>query len=390
MVKNHHVCIAANTSWYVHNFRGRLIRELRDRGYRVTVYSPADDYVPKLCDLGANHVPLSMDNAGTNPLFETLSLARITTVLYRLRPDLLLTYTPKVNIYISLAACLLRIPVIANVSGLGQAFVARGWLQTVARALYGVALRTPHLVFFQNDTDQAEFIASRLVQPGRTDRLPGSGVDVNHFRPIENRISRPSPFCFLLSARMLWDKGVAEYVDAARMVRAMYPDTKFLLLGFLDSQNPRAVPRSILSQWMQEGVVEYLGAVDDVRPVYGSADCVVLPSYYREGVPRALLEAASMEIPVITTNTAGCRDAVDDRITGLLCRPRDARDLANAMAAMISLSPADRREMGRAGREKMLRTFDERFVLLKYLNAIDQLMQQALDRQSPSTTPASR
>lgn len=287
----------------------------------------------------------------------------------------MLTYTPKVNIYTALVARLLGIPVIANVSGLGRAFTAGGWLEAVVRRLYWFAFHTPRVVFFQNEDDRAEFVRAGLVHKAKAQRLPGSGVDVDRFQPTSRQPSE-NEFVFLLVARLLWDKGVGEYVDAARLLHAEHPTVKFRLLGFLDVKNPSAISRKQVEDWSEEGLVEYLGAVDDVREIYANADCMVLPSY-REGVPRTLLEAASMGIPIITTNAAGCRDAVEDGVTGFLCRPKDPVDLADKMRRMLTLPGDVRRRMGQAGRKKMTIEFDERIVIAKYLQAIKDIVPPA-------------
>jgi glycosyltransferase involved in cell wall biosynthesis len=364
-----HICVVANTTWYTFNFRGRLIAELLARGYRVTVLAPMDEYAERITALGARHVPLPLNNAGTNPFSELMTVIRIGNLLRRITPTVMLTYTPKVNIYASLAARLLGIPVIANVSGLGRAFTAGGWLEAVVRRLYWFALRTPRIVFFQNEDDLEEFVRSGLVKRGKAARIPGSGVDLERFAATTN--TRHDNECrFLFSSRLLWDKGLAEYVKAARVVTAAAPHTRFLLLGFLDVANPSAVPRDQVERWHREGIVDYLGYTDDVVSQLAAVDCVVLPSFYREGVPRSLLEAASMGLPVITTDTPGCRDVVEDGVTGYLCSPRDAGDLAEKMMRIAALSSEKRTAMGAAGREKMVREFDERRVIKRYLDAL--------------------
>ena len=361
-------CLSANTTWYVVNFRSRLIESLIDQGWRVVVLSPPDRHVERLAALGAEHVPLTLDNAGTNPLRELGTLWRIRDAMARIRPAVVLTFTPKINIYLSLVARTLGVPVIANISGLGRAFVSGGWIERVSRALYGVALRWPSTVFFQNEEDRAIFIKAGLVDAARTHRLPGSGVDVNRFSPRPK--PHAGPFQFLLVARLLWDKGVGEFVEAARIVKARHPEVEFALAGFLDVDNPSAVPRSAVEQWEREGVIRFLGSFDDMVPVYAQADCVVLPSYYREGVPRSLLEAASMGKPVITTDSVGCRDTVEDGVTGLLVRPRDADHLAEMFGLMLARSDADAARMSLQARQRALRQFDEQFVLDAYADAI--------------------
>jgi glycosyltransferase involved in cell wall biosynthesis len=370
---NRNICITANTTWYLYNFRGRLISELVKGGFRVNALSPSDDYVGRIESLGACHIPLEIENAGTNPLREVVAILRIANTLRRLRPAVLLTYTPKVTIYVSLVARVLRIPVIANVSGLGHAFTAGGWLERVARSLYKVALQHPSVVIFQNEEDRSEFAEAGLVRIERTARLPGSGVDIDRFRPRPQSQS-DSRFVFLLSARMLWEKGIGQFVEAARQVKERFPFAQFWLLGFSDVRNPSAIPKVVIEGWASSGIVRYLGATDEVVQVYAQSDCVVLPSYYREGVPRSLLEASSMAIPVIAADSIGCRDAVEHGVTGFLCRPRDAEDLAASMLQMLSLSREQRSTMGQAGRQKMVREFDERIVIKHYLAEINRCL----------------
>jgi glycosyltransferase involved in cell wall biosynthesis len=364
------VLIAANTTWYILNFRSRFISTLIEQGYRVTVLAPKDDYVSRIVALGVQHKHLQLNNASTNPLRELVTLARLVGLLRRKRPELILTYTPKVNIYIALAARLLGIPVVANVSGLGSGFISGGLLKKVMLGLYRMALGYPHKVFFQNQDDRAEFIRANLVPSDKTGLLPGSGVDLDRFTPVQ-RTSK-NTFVFLLAARLLWDKGVGEYVEAARQVKSKYPEVEFRFLGFLDVQNPSAVSRAEVEHWESEGVITYLGATDDVRPYYADADCVVLPSY-REGMPRTLLEASAMCVPVIGTDAVGCRDAVEDGKTGFLCKPKNAPDLAEKMEKMILLTPEQRAEMGKAGRAKMEAEFDERIVIERYLEVIGEI-----------------
>lgn len=366
------ILIAANTTWYIHNFRGRLISTLIEKGYDVTVFSPRDRYVSQVEALGARHVHLEMDNAGINPVHDLAAVFRMIAVFRQERPMALLTYTPKVNIYSSFAARILGIAVIANVSGLGRAFVAGGWLEMVSRWLYRLALRYPHTVFFQNEEDRSDFVRAGFVDFEKTRRLPGSGVDVERFCPrVRNGEKRQ--FVFLLVARMLWDKGVGEFVEAARLVKSEFTNVEFRILGFLDVQNPSAISQAQVEQWGKEAVVSYRGTTDDVASEYAMADCVVLPSYYREGVPRTLLESASMGIPIITTDAVGCRDTVEDGVTGFLCRPKDANDLADKMRRMLMLPPEKQKAMGCAGREKMLREFDERIVIDEYLRELKRI-----------------
>jgi glycosyltransferase involved in cell wall biosynthesis len=364
------VVIALNTAWNLVNFRAGLIRALVAEGYEVLAVAPNDEYAPRLAELGCRFVALPMDNKGTHPGRDLLLFFRFLNLLRRERPDMFLGYTVKPNVYGSLAAHVLGIPVVNNIAGLGAVFIRDNWLTRLVRLLYKTALSRSRHVFFQNDEDMRLFVEQGLVASDKVSRLPGSGVDLSTFRyapmqPLENRT-----FHFLLAARLLWDKGVGEYVEAARMVRRKYPTAKFQLLGFLDVQNPTTVSSAQMDDWVKEGVVEYLGVADDVKPYMAAADCVVLPSY-REGVPRSLLEAAAIGRPIVTTDAAGCRDVVEDGVNGLLCRVADAGDLADKLLRMIAMTPEDRELMGQAGRRKMELEFDEKIVIRRYLEVIN-------------------
>lgn len=367
------IALVANTAWYVFNFRSALIQSLLQEGYEIDVIAPYDSYAEKFKEWGIQYFPIKMNNKGTNPI-EDLSLTqRFYRYFKRERPDAILAYTIKPNIYASIAARMFKIPVINNISGLGTLFIEQNLITKLATAMYKFALRRSATVFFQNDDDLAAFLNAKLANPSVVERIPGSGVDTERFQPSETRRTS-SEFVFLLLARMLWQKGVGEYIKAARDLKSRYPKIRFQLLGFLDVANRSAISSAQMKEWTEEGVVEYLGVRDDVVEPLRAADCVVLPSYYREGVPRSLLEAASVGKPIITTRTIGCQDVVDDGANGFLCEPRDAEDLANKMEQMISLSENERLEMGGRGREKMIREFDERIVIDRYLAAVRAIM----------------
>lgn len=371
------IVICLNTAWNLANFRGGLIRGLVAAGHEVVAVAPDDKYAASLNVLGCRFVPLQMENGGTNPVQDALLTWRFVRLFARERPDVYLGYTVKPNVYGSLAAHMMRIPVINNIAGLGAVFIKDGWLVRVVRWLYRMALKRSTKVFFQNDDDRQLFINSGLVRAEVTDLLPGSGIDLNRFTPAFTTAVNDvnSKFRFLLIARMLRDKGVGEYVEAARLLRQRWPKADFFLLGFVDVQNPAAISGGEMDEWVAEGVVNYLGVSDDVRDQIATADCVVLPSY-REGTPRTLLEAAAMARAIITTDTVGCREVVDNGVNGYLCKVRDVEDLADKMEQMLMLSPEQRSEMGRRGRAKMEAEFDEQIVIKKYLAAIKEIRVQ--------------
>jgi len=369
------ILIATNTAWNLVNFRAGLIRALIQADYEVVAVAPYDSYAPRVADLGCRFVSIPMDNQGTNPGRDALLLWRLMFLFMRERPDVYLGFTVKPNVYGSFAANLLGIPVINNIAGLGTVFGKVGLLVGFVRWLYRIALGTSTKVFFQNKDDLQMFVAGGLVRAEVADLLPGSGVDLIQFTmtPLEPAPGTERKYRFLLIARMLYNKGVGEYVKAAKLIQARWPQAECCLLGFLDVQNPEAISRAQMDTWVAQGHINYLGISDDVRVEIAAADCIVLPSYYREGTPRSLLEAASMGRPIITTDAVGCRDVVSDGVNGFLCKERDAEDLAEKMERMLSLSSEERSKMGQRGRVKMEVEFDEQIVINKYLAAIDDI-----------------
>jgi glycosyltransferase involved in cell wall biosynthesis len=310
---------------------------------------------------------------GINPGAD-LRLMRAFYAWYRKeKPDIVHHFTIKPVIYGSIAARLAGVPCIVNtVTGLGFVFMEENidWLRRLVEWQYRAALACAHFTFFQNPDDLELFLTRRLINPQRVGVLPGSGVDCTFFSPgFGPTCPSASAPSFLMVARLLREKGVYEFVEAARLVKQHFPEARFQLLGRRDERNPTVVSQRELVAWEAEGVVTWLGEVPDVRPFVRRADVVVLPSY-REGTPRSLLEAAAMAKPLITTDAVGCREVVDDGINGLLVPVQDAKALAQAMLRMIE-HPAMRECMGRAGRQKVEREFDERMVLKKMVQVYE-------------------
>lgn len=368
------IAVIANSAWYLYNFRRNLMRALAQAGHQPIAVSAADPYAQRLREEGFEHRPLPLEAAGTQPLRELATLASLRRLLQREQVATALTYTPKANIYTGLVARSLRFAHVPNVSGLGRVFIRPSPLTPLVRVLYRQAFKHALNVVFQNEDDRELFVRMGLVERSITLRTPGSGVDIDHFRPNgPNPTGAPR---FLLVARMLWDKGVGEYVEAARALRADHPEVEFHLLGSSASDNPAAVPAQTLRSWQETGVVRHTEHVDDVRPLLAQAHCVVLPSY-REGVPRSLLEAASMGKPLIATDAPGCRDTVIDGVNGFLCRPRDAKSLEQAMRSFLALSPQQQAAMGEHSRSMVEREFDESLVIATYLELIERSARNA-------------
>lgn len=365
------IALVANSAWYLANFRLNLAHALQDAGYEVIAIAPPASDSVRIEAAGVGFVPLPMDIKGTSPIRDLAYLLRLLRVLRKYRPSVFLGYTVKPNIYGGLACRILAVPSVLNISGLGTAFIRETWVTRLVKVLYTLSLRKAGRVFFQNPDDHALFVKLGLVRGEQTEILPGSGVDLARFapQPVAERDTK-APFRFLLVARMLWDKGIGEFVEAARKLKAEGRSVECRLLGFVDVENPTAVPSQTVAAWEAEGLIRYLGATEDVRPHLVEADCVVLPSYYREGTPRSLLEAAAMARPIITSDSVGCREAVDDGETGFLCRPRDTDDLADKMRLIMDLPHDARETMGKMGRKKMERQFDETIVIKRYLDVV--------------------
>ncbi|MBY6069566.1 glycosyltransferase family 4 protein [Leisingera aquaemixtae] len=364
--------ISANTSFNLVNFRAGLIRALQQEGHEIVLLAPFDEYTAELEATGCQVVGFRMDQRGVSPPREAATLVAAYRHLRRIRPDAVLSYTIKNNLYLGLAARHLGIPLIPNITGLGSVFSKQSLLNAGIRKLYAAAFRTAPVVFFQNREDRDQFLAAGIVPPGRAALLPGSGVDLARFAVLPMP-APPGPPAFLLAARLLWEKGIGEFVEAARAVRRTFPDATFRIIGRPEAPGAAAVPAATVSDWAKEGIIDYPGPVRDVIPYIRSADCVVLPSYYREGTPRILLESAACGRPVITTDMPGCRDVVADGTSGFLVRPRDAGSLSEAMLEIARMSLPARQGMGAAGRALIEAQYDERFVIQSYTAVLDRL-----------------
>jgi glycosyltransferase involved in cell wall biosynthesis len=361
------IAIVLNTSWNIFNFRMNFIKALQAEGHEVHTIAPADAYTHFLQEAGCTHHNVKMDSRGANPIKDLALIFELGFIYKRLRPDIILHYTIKPNVYGTLAAAVLRIPVINNVCGLGTVFLKRNLTSAIAIGLYRLSFRFANKVFFQNHEDQELFNRKGLVAKKSSDLLQGSGIDVNHFTPAA--FGRNKQFTFLLISRLITDKGILEYIQAINQLKARGTDFRFQLMGAADPLHKRGIKIETINQWIASGMVEYLGTADDVRPFIHAADCVVLPSY-REGTPRTLLEAASSAKPIIATDVPGCHQVVEDGVNGYLCKLKDARDLAAKMETMGNLDNETLYQFGQNGRHKMITNYDERLVIHKYVEAI--------------------
>lgn len=362
------VAIVLNTSWNIYNFRLNFLKSLIAQGYEVHTIAPKDDYTHLLTELGCIHHAITMDSRGANPIKDSALIIELWNIYRKIRPAVVLHYTIKPNVYGTLAASMLGIPVINNVCGLGTVFLKDNLVSKIAVALYKVSFRFASKIFFQNPDDLNLFVSKGLVKKEIADIVPGSGINLEHFKPVS--YTRNDAFTFLMISRLITDKGVLEYVDAIKKLKENGFKGRFQVLGAMDPEHKRGIKESVIQQWINEGTFEYLGTTDDVRSFIHAADCVVLPSY-REGTPRTLLEAACSAKPIIATNVPGCNHVVENNYNGLLCNLKDEKDLADKMIQMSSLDDATLKNFGANGRAKMEAQFDEKLVINKYLAALN-------------------
>jgi len=367
---NEKIAISSNTSWSIYNFRLNLLKTLKEKDYKITIVAPYDKYAEKLKE-EFEYYSIFIDNRGTNLINDLKTSWQYHKLYKEIKPDIILHFTIKPNIYGNFACNLLNISVINNITGLGTVFIKQNLVTNIVKVMYKIAFKNS-FVFFQNNNDKNLFLNLNLIKKNRCDVLPGSGVDISKFTSISTE-KKDNIFRFLLIARMLWDKGIGEYVEAAKIIKRKYKNVEFLLLGAIGVENPTAISKEKIKEWEKQGLVKYLGTTDNVKEEIAKTDCAVLPSYYREGVPKVLLEASAMAKPIITTDNVGCKEVVDDGINGYLCEVKNSVDLAAKIEKMINLSEKERTKMGQAGREKIVKEFDEKIVIDKYLKIIEKI-----------------
>lgn len=370
----------ANTDWYLYNFRLSTALELSAHGHEVVLLSPPGDFGERFAAHGLRWITVAMDRASLNPLNEVLVLRQLTQLLKAEQPDLLHNFTVKCAVYGAIAARKAKVPAVVNaVAGMGYVFANGGvkarMLRPVVRVLMrGTLAQSNSRLILQNPDDADAFARSRIVPQNHIRVIRGSGVNLSRFRPAERNGVAREPLRVLLAARLLWEKGVGDYVEAARILKAAGRDIEFLLAGMPDPGNPCSYSRQDAERWVSEGLVTWLGHVEDMPSLLRSIDAMVLPSYYREGVPKSLIEAAACGLAIITTNLPGCREVVVEHgVDGLHVHPRNAASLAEQLAR-IDDDRALLRRLGEKARQNALAHFDERLVIRRTLEVYDELL----------------
>lgn len=372
MPKPQKIALVANIAWNLYNFRRGLIKALQSQGYEIILIAAADEYVPQLQAMNCTFIPLqNMSRKGTNPIQDYQLYKELYQIYKDYAPIAVLQYTIKPNIYGTLAAYKAKIPAIATITGLGYTFLNEGLVPKLVRYLYKFALARAEKVIFQNGDDRALFLQGNLVAESKTLLVRGSGIDVHNFQPQQKDTAYKNTFIFLFVGRLLYDKGIREYLQAAEQVKAtLQHAVQFKILGALDTENPSALAKEELQKYIDNGIVDYLGTSDKVKEIMGNCDCVVLPSY-REGLPRVMLEALSMAKPIITTDAPGCRDTVEDAKNGFCVPVQNTMLLANACTKMYELSDEQRIQMGQAGRYMAEQLFSQEVIVQQYITLLE-------------------
>jgi glycosyltransferase involved in cell wall biosynthesis len=342
------IVFSANTSWFLYNFYRYLIKDLIQQGHNIYILAPIDDTTKKLAEIGCLTIDLMMDNKGSNPIKDFKTWISYLIFYHKIKPDYCLHFTIKPNMYGTLAAKIIGSQSINTVTGLGTVFIQDTWVSKIAKALYKFSQPFAKIIFVLNPDDLQLLVQLRLVPAEKLRLIPGTGINTDYFTPSTPK-DKIAPFTFLFIGRILKDKGIVELVEASRILKNRGLQFKTVLIGYMGVENRTAISYEKIDQWVQEGIIEYQGTPDDIRPYIDNADCIVLPSY-REGIPLSLLEASAMKKPIIATDVPGCRDVVIHEVTGLICKVKNPLSLAESMQAIIQMPVNHREEMGSKGR----------------------------------------
>lgn len=357
------VLFLVNHDVVIYNFRLELVEALLERGHEVVISSPYGERIEDLKKLGCEYVEAHMDRHGMNPVAELKLLAYYRKLIKKVQPDYIFGYTIKPNIYGALAAQSFGVPFVANITGLGTAVENPGLAQKITLLLYKCAFRKVQRVFFQN-TENQDFFIKHNIAVDKHGLLPGSGVNLTRFRQLEYPEDGTIKFAFI--SRIMKEKGIDQYLDAAMAIKEKFPNTEFHICGFCEEAYEEK-----LRQLTEQGIIRYHGMIRNVADFLADIHCVIHPTYYPEGLSNVLLEASASGRPIITTNRSGCREVIEDGVNGFMVKEKDSSDLTAKVERFLQLSHEARREMGLAGRRKVEKEFDRQIVVNKYLAEMD-------------------
>ncbi|PFW49657.1 glycosyltransferase family 4 protein [Priestia megaterium] len=355
------ILILANNDVGLYKFRKELIQELVKK-YKVYISLPYGDYIPELKELGCNFIDTAISRRGTNPITDLKLLRNYRSILRDVKPDVVLTYTIKPNVYGGLACRMSGVPYIANITGLGTAVEKGGILQKITLTLYKVSLKEAKCVFFQNKENE-EFLNKRITISNHR-LIPGSGVNLEYYSLLD--YPKDEMVHFLFIARVMKEKGIDQYLEAAEYIKKKYPKTIFHILGFCEQNY-----EDKLKEMQDKGFIEYHGMQSDVREFHKISHCTIHPTYYPEGMSNVLLESAACGRPVITTNRSGCREIVEDEINGYIVEQQNSQELIRKIERFLNINYEGKKKMGLAGRDKVEEEFDRQIIIDAYLEEID-------------------
>lgn len=356
------ILVLANFGMGLYNFRKELLEHLMELGYEVYVSSPFDEYIPKLEKLGCKVIETPLNRRGKNPFADLYLLINYLKIIKRIKPFMVLTYTIKPNVYGGLACRMTHVPYLPNITGVGTAIENGGLLQKITLFLYKVSLKKATCVFFQN-IENKELFKSKKIVYGNFKVIPGSGVNLTYYTlmnyPTDQKI------VFLFVSRVMKEKGIDQYLEAAAYIKQKYPNTSFHIVGFCEEEYEHK-----LIAMQEKGIIKYHGKQSDVRPFYKQSHCIVHPTYYPEGMSNVLLESAACGRPIITTNRSGCKEIVEDGVNGYVVEQQNSKDLINKIETFLSLDYEEKRRMGLAGRKKVEKEFDRNHVIQAYIQVL--------------------
>ena len=357
------ILILANNDLGLYNFRKELIEKLLELNYEVYISLPNGNKVEEMIQMGCKFIETDVDRRGTNPIKDLKLIFKYNRIVKDTKPDIILTYTIKPNIYGGISARIKKTPYIANITGLGTALENGGILQKILIYLYKVALKSVKCCFAQNE-ENLKFLENHKIAKGKLSLIPGSGVNLEKFRVL-NYPDENEPIEFLFISRIMKEKGIDQYIETAEYIRTKYPNTKFHILGFCEQEY-----ETKLKELQDRDIIIYHGRQDDIIPYLEKASCTIHPTYYPEGMSNVLLESCASGRPIITTNRAGCREIVDDGINGYIVEEKNTKDLIEKVEKFLQLTNEERKQMGFAGRKKVEKEFDRKIVVEEYLKEI--------------------
>ncbi len=356
------VLILANHILGIYSFRRELVTRLINDGYEVYIAAPEHEKMSYFTDMGCKCIETPVNRRGTNPISDVKLLMNYFKIVSRVNPKIVLTYTIKPNIYGGLVSRVLGKPYIANITGLGTVVENKSALQSLTLFLYKFALKKANCIFFQNKANQ-NFFKNKNISVKKHRLIPGSGVNLEHFELLDYPNDKTIEFLFI--ARIMKEKGIDQYLEAAEQIKKKYPHTVFHILGNCDDEYIGK-----LKEMQDRGIILYHGRQDDVREFHKLAHCTIHPTYYPEGMSNVLLESAACGRPIITTDRAGCREIVDNEVTGFVVEQKNSQDLIEKIEKFLKLNQEDKKKMGLAGRRKVEKEFDRQIVIDAYINEI--------------------